>query len=162
MNFNKVKLKKISNIKIHRLEFKFLLKLYNFYSNKKINLRDKTINYKDHLKWYEINKKKLIIFIIKSLSKNIGYIRFELSKIGIILSIALLSSARNKNYGSFCLKKSIEIIKKKYPKKKIIVYVKKNNILSKNFFEKNEFIKKRFFKNIYTLELNEKRKKIYK
>jgi len=162
MYSNNIKLKKISNIKVHKEEFKFLLKVYNFYSIKKLNLNIKTINYKNHLKWYEINKKKLIIYIIKSPSKNIGYIRFKISKIGIILSIALMSSARNKKYGSFSLKKGIKIIKKKYPRKKIIVYVRKKNILSKKFFEKNGFRNKSFFKNKYILELNEKKKKIYK
>jgi L-amino acid N-acyltransferase YncA len=114
----------------------FLNHIYNENVLKKKFFNEKKISINEHFKWYQINKKKNIIFIAK-LKINIGYVRFTQKKKHWYISIAIDKNCQRKGYGSEILNRSLK--KFKNDSFKIISEIKKNNITSLNFFKKNNF-----------------------
>jgi len=155
-----VKLKsKKNNFKVKKVNINdelWILKLYNFYVRKKIFNSLNEVKLTEHRKWYA---KAMQDFFLKLSygDNNCGYIRIEKSntiKKSFEISIAIKNRYIGKGFGEKLLKTAIsKFYKKKTNRKnKLIALVKKNNIISLNFFLKNNF-KEIKIKNQYNSKL---------
>ena len=126
----------------------FTLKLHNqnvlkekFFSKEKVDL-------KEHKIWFgnKINEKMLFICSFKD---KIGYVRYDyINKKTLSVSIAIKDKYKRKGFGKQMLIKTLK--KKKISKFNIIAIIKKQNLVSKNFFLDSGF--KFFKKNIYMVK----------
>ena len=131
-----LKLENIKNkIKIRLAELKdlkFTLELHNqnvlndnFFSKKKVRLRD-------HREWFKVKLKEKMIFICSS-KFRLGYIRYDiLNNKNLSVSIAIKAKYKRKGFGKYMLAKTLN--KKKIINKNIYAFIRKNNISSKKFF----------------------------
>lgn len=126
----------------------FILKLHNqnvldknFFSKKKINL-------KDHKIWFDRKIKEKMLFIC-SFKEKIGYIRYDkIDKKNLSVSIAVKKKFKRKGFGELMLNKTLK--KKAISSFNIMAVIKKKNIVSKKFFMNLGF--KFYRNNIYIIK----------
>lgn len=144
-------IKNNSNFKIRYAKIEdlhFTLKLHNqnvlkdkFFSKEKVGL-------KDHKIWFKkkINEKMLFICTFED---KIGYVRYDyIDKKNLSISIAIIDKYKRKGFGKKMLIKTLK--RKKISKFNIIAVIKKQNLISKNFFLDSGF--KFFKKNTYIIK----------
>lgn len=154
----KLKSKKI-NIQIKKVSVNdelWIFKLYNFYVRKKIYNSINEVKITEHRKWFTTAMQDFFLKLTYK-NNNCGYIRIEKSnniRKTFIISIALKKQYIGKGFGKKLLKTAISKFykKKNNRKNKLIALVKKNNIISLNFFLKNNF-KEIKIKNQYNSKL---------
>lgn len=147
LNKNKIRIK-LAQLK----DLKFTLKLYNqnvlkgnFFSKKKVCLRE-------HREWFKAKLKEKMFFICSS-TLRFGYIRYDILKNkDLSVSIATKTKFRRNGFGKYMLAKTLN--RKKIINKNVYAFIKKNNTTSKKFFLSAGF--KYFKKNTYVMKAREK------
>ena len=102
------------------------------------------INWDNHQAWFQnkINDENCIFYLIKDLTnKLIAQVRFDKSNQNEgEISISVSSGFRGKGYGVKSLKNCSDKIVSNLMTRKIIAYVKPENIASRSIFEKSGYI----------------------
>jgi len=148
------------NAKLSRASFNdkfFLFKLVNDPQVIKNSLSNKSINLKEHEKWFEktIKKENSKILIFQTSKHKLGQIRFDkISKNKTLLTYSVANEFRGRNIGYKMLNLAF---RKNLFKTPLYAIVKKSNEASNNIFRKLGFeILKNYQKNnfIYYLKKN--------
>jgi len=134
----------------------FFLKIRNEITNLKQFFNTAKISVKEHSQWYSLNYRKNIFYTCYVNKEKSGYIRGEIKKDILLISIAFTKKFQNKGIGT----ESYKLFEKKIKKGVILIAkVKKNNPISQNFFLKNKFSllnKKKTIFTYYKICLNNK------
>ncbi len=126
------------NLKLAQIkDLKFTQQLYNqnvleknFFSPKKVNIKEHTI-------WFK-KKIKEKMFYIGLLKNRVGYIRFDkINEKNLSVSIAIARKYKRKGYGKKILLKALS--KEKISKFNVLAKIKKKNLISKKFFLNSGF-----------------------
>ena len=134
----------------------FFLKTRNEVTNRKQFFNTAKISVKEHSQWYSLNYRKNIFYTCYVNKVKSGYIRGEIKKDILLISIAFIKKFQNKGIGT----ESYKLFEKKIKKGVILIAkVKKSNPSSQNFFLKNKFSllnKKKTIFTYYKICLNNK------
>ena len=117
----------------------------NFFSRKKVNLKNHEIWFKKRIK-----QKK---FYIGWLRKRVGYIRFdEINKKNLSVSIAIDKKYKRKGYGKKMLLKTLN--NEEISKFNVLAKIRQDNLTSRKFFLNSGF---KFFKNNFYIFKSKKK-----
>ncbi|NLI10318.1 MAG: GNAT family N-acetyltransferase [Elusimicrobia bacterium] len=107
---------------------------------RKNSFNSKKITKKEHANWFK-NLDKDKFFVAQYKDKIVAQVRFKETKEGDIISISLDSEYRGFGLSDYILNETLSLYQKKFSKKKIIAYIKQENISSVKLFEKVGFKK---------------------
>lgn len=128
----------------------FLLDLINNPAIKMFGGNSHIVTEQEHQEWLSarLYSDNAHIFIVRMSDekKTCGYIRFEYSQEGWVLSIALEPSVQNRGLGSYVIEEGCRKLQKECttPVRCIMSYVKTNNTRALHVFEKNGFVEKSY------------------
>ena len=128
----------------------FTKRLYNQNVLERKTFSKKIVSLNEHKIWFinKINEKMLFICSFKD---KVGYVRYDyINKNSLSVSIAIKEKYKRKGFGKQMLMKTLK--RKKISNFNIIASIKKENLISKNFFLDSGF--KFLKKNIYMIKAN--------
>lgn len=102
------------------------------------------IKWEDHKNWFrtKLNDDNCIFYVVRNNDNLVAQIRFDKSEQETKISISISPSFRGRGIGVNLLKESSQKVIKEEKIKKIVAYVKNENVASKNIFEKAGYILK--------------------
>lgn len=142
-------------IKIRRADISDLdtyFKWANEDSVRKLSFNSEKISYNDHVKWFnsQLLDENCLMYVFSSIL-DFGQVRIQIiSNTDAVISISLDENFRGKGLGVQMLLMSIELFRKSFPLIVINAYIKIENIVSKNIFERSGFT----FKEVLNYKTN--------
>ena len=100
------------------------------------------INLKQHKKWYieKLKNENYVFLVVIEDRKLIGQVRFNIKDNYATISISIAKAYRHKHLGKKIMDDSIRYLKEKLPIVNIIIaYVRRENEISKKYFEKCKY-----------------------
>ena len=97
------------------------------------------IKYEDHVKWFDnkINDENILFLVLYINNELAGQIRFKSENSEAVVSVSISSKFRGKGFGKKFMQEAIKLLKHYKPHlKKIKAMIKKENIVSINYFKK--------------------------
>jgi len=131
----------LRRLNIRKVENGDIWKIYKISNDllvRKNSFNSQKITKKEHVNWFK-NLDKDKFFVAQYNDDIIAQVRFKENKEGDIISISLDSKYRGFGLSDYILNETLDLYQKKNSEKKIIAYIKRENISSVKLFEKVGF-----------------------